>query len=59
MTGEQPQDRLVGWPGPNHSGPGRSQPEAMGHHQKVLGREGHNSSPHFVKMTGDCGQDKP
>lgn len=29
------------WAGPNHLGPGRLQP-AMGHHQEVLGREGHN-----------------
>ena len=55
---QQPQERLVGWPGPNHSGPGRPQPQAMGCHQKVLGR-GHNSSLHFAKTTGNCGQDEP
>lgn len=56
---EQPQERLVGWMGPNHSGPGRPQPQAMGSHQKVLGRERHSSGPHFAEITGDCGQDEP
>lgn len=56
---EQPQERLVGRPGPNLSGPGRPQPQGMGCHQKVLGREGHNSRSHFAKTTGDWGQDEP
>lgn len=37
-------------------GPGRPQPQAMGHHQEVLGREGHNSGPHFAKMTSGQGE---
>ena len=53
---EQPQERLVGWVGSNHSGPGGPWPQAMGCYQKVLGREGHNSGPHFAKMTS--GQDE-
>ena len=44
------------WAGPNHLGPGRPQPQAMGHHQEVLGREGHNSGPHFAKMTSGQGE---
>ena len=37
----------------------RPRPQAMGHHQKVLGRGGHNSGPRFAKMTGNYGQKEP
>ena len=52
---EQPQERLVGWMGPQSL---RPRQQAMESHQ-VLVRDGHNSGPHFARITGDCGQDEP